>query len=274
MLEKKQGTKEKYQRDISAESSESTSSSFSRQTSFTFSESQPLNASQTSYLSSVNQSYDKLSINCDKNKSDFISSTNSDKSPTSNRIPLKCLGGFDKYNNSLPKFSQEDKMSDKTASSYRDTTMRKSHHSHLPSSSSSSGGMQNAMAACYPESYYYCGDAGEIQQKHRKKVSIDFGKATSFLKYPLKGDKKREKNKLNKFSSSESHLESSSESGSGSGNCSRRETPDDFFSESEKSLSGRIESQSVLGANHWMSQESSIHTFDSLLDLNFQPKWR
>lgn len=110
--------------------------------------------------------------------------------------------------------------------------------------------------------------------KYRKKVSIDFGKATSFLKYPLRNDKKKEKTKLNKFSSSESHLDSPSECGSvrriGRG---RGDNSIEYSSESDKS-SGPTDIQSVLGANFWMSQDSSIHTFDSLSDLNLPNKIR
>lgn len=112
-------------------------------------------------------------------------------------------------------------------------------------------------------------------QKYRKKVSIDFGKAAAFLKYPLKNDKKKEKNKLNKFSSSETYLDSSAvESGSeevGYGNS--RLGYADYYPESMRH--GRpTENQLDLGANHWMSQESGMDAIDSLSDLNLQSKWR
>lgn len=262
--DKKLNMKYQREREISAESSESssTNSSFSRQTSSTFSDSRRNHASQTTYLSSVNQSYDRLSINSEKNKSDS-SFSNGDKSSTSNRNSFKCLTGLEKLG-AFTKFSPNEKSLyssiEKTAP-YHEASGKK-----LPFAPNSVKSMTSYYEAS--QQMYENSDC----QKHRKKVSIDFGRATSFLKYPLKNDRKREKSKLNKFSSSESHLESSSDNGN-SRQSENLGSADEFFSESDKS-SVRMETQSVLGANHWMSQESSICTFDSLSDLNLQPKWR
>ncbi|KAK6620624.1 hypothetical protein RUM43_010916 [Polyplax serrata] len=247
--DKKLNLEDKYQREreASVEScTESTASSFSRQTSSTLSEN---HLTQASNSSSINQSFDSVSMTSERIKSDSTFS-NWDKSPSSHRSSLKSLVGFDRKS----VFSKSSRDEKEKNGCQKEMVAKK-----------------NVSSKCTPSSPSFSETPTEAESpKQRKKVSIDFGRATSFLRYPLKSDRKKDKNKLNKFSSSESHLESPrSEKSTGKG-----QLVDEFYAESDRSSGGRTaETLSVLEANHWMSQESSIHTLDSLSDLNLQQKW-
>lgn len=269
--------RERYQREVSAESSESTNSTFSRQTSSTFSESQQNLTSSTTYLSSMNQSYERLSLSYDRNKADHAS-VNYDRSPTFNRMPfnkkspigLEKSAHFSKSPSDDKPYAQFDRLSPCYEKTGRKLPVPVPGSKKIPNSTKSSD--------LATSSYERVTSADSEPQKYRKKVSIDFGKAAAFLKHPLKNDKKKEKNKLNKYSSSETYLDSSmGESGNEeTGYVSGRITygaNSDYYGDSERSRR-QNDSQTDLGANHWMSQESGMDAIDSMSDLNFQAKWR
>lgn len=225
----------------------------------------------------MNQSYEKLSLNYERNKLDS-SPLNYDRSPTFNRTAFnkKSPISFDKPSPFL-KSPSEDKppQFDRLAPPIYE---KPSGGRKLPIP-----GKKSSISSVNSEYLNYDRtpsiDSDVSQKHHRKKVSIDFGKAAAFLKYPLKNDKKKEKNKLNKFSSSETYLDSPSavESGNDDGiyGNSRIGYPvnSDYYPESVRHRR-QMDNQLDLGANHWMSQESGMDAIDSLSDLNLQSKWR
>lgn len=230
----------RYQREVSNESSESNNSTFSRQTSSTFSESQPNLTSSTTYLSSINQSYERLSLNYEQKDVGSY-----DRSPTSGHSHSLGKKSPVEYGTSGNRQSQDECGYERV-------------------------GRKLPLPSCKTMKQDH--DKKDLEvQKHRKKVSIDFGKAAAFLRHPLKGDKKKA-SKAMEHSSSESFLDSADSAGRGGiwRKCGRTSGNNlDYFE------SGRVrqeEIQSDLGANHWMSQESEMDVTESITDLN--SKWR
>ncbi|KAL0267358.1 UNVERIFIED_CONTAM: hypothetical protein PYX00_009650 [Menopon gallinae] len=228
----------RYQREVSNESSESNNSTFSRQTSSTFSESQPNLTSSTAYLSSINQSYERLSLNYEQKDIG-----NYDRSPTSNSSSLG--------KKSPVEFDRTGIRQTQDECGYERV------------------GRKLPVPGCKAVKQDH--EKKELDvQKHRKKVSIDFGKAAAFLRHPLKGDKKKT-SKAMEHSTSESFLDSAGDGGRGMWRkCGRAGGGNLDYYESGR---GRQEElQSDLGANHWMSQESEMDVTESMTDLN--SKWR